>query len=285
MNTDPQPASGAEAETPTCFRHAGRETYVRCTRCDRPICPECMRVAAVGHQCVECVKEGSRTVREPRTVFGGRVTTTPVVTYTLIAVNVVVFFLQYAATNVEGRYGLWPPAVADGQYERLLTSAFLHYGPVHLLFNMWALYTVGQPLERWLGRLRFGILYVLSAFGGSVCALLFAPLNTNTAGASGAVFGLFAAIFVVARRMRFDARGIAVVIGLNLLITFTFPSISWQGHVGGLVTGAVLAYAYAYAPRDRQKPIQIGATVTVAAVFLALVVLRVSQLTNQLNAT
>ncbi|WP_261986535.1 rhomboid family intramembrane serine protease [Actinomadura sp. HBU206391] len=242
-----------------------------------------MRVASVGHQCVECVKEGNRAVRAPRTVFGGRVSTTPVVTYTLIAVNVVVFFLQDSA--VEARYGLLPPAVADGQYERLLTSAFLHYGIVHLLFNMWALYMVGQPLEMWLGRLRFAVLYVLSALGGSVCALLFASLNTNTAGASGAVFGLFAAIFVVARRMRFDARGIAVVIGLNLLITFTIPGISWQGHLGGLVTGAVLAFAYAYAPRDRQKPIQLGATVAVAALFLALIVIRVGQLTTQLSIT
>jgi membrane associated rhomboid family serine protease len=280
MNTDPQPPSGAEADKPTCYRHSERETYVRCTRCDRPICPDCMREAAVGHQCVDCVKEGNRTVRAPRTVFGGRVTTTPVVTYTLIAVNVVAFFLQYAGSDVEGRYGLWPPAVADGQYERLVTSAFLHYGPVHLLFNMWALYMVGQPLEQWLGRLRFAVLYLLSALGGSVCALLFAPLNTNTAGASGAVFGLFAAIFVVSRRMRFDARGIAVVIGLNLLITFTFPSISWQGHVGGLVTGALLAYAYAYAPRNRQELVQLGATVALAAAFLVLIAVRVGQLTT-----
>jgi membrane associated rhomboid family serine protease len=206
-----------------------------------------------------------------------------VATYALIAANVVVFFLQYAGNHVEARFGLWPPAVAGGQYERLVTSAFLHYGPVHLLFNMWALYVVGQSLEQWLGRVRFVILYLLSALGGSITALLFAPLNTNTAGASGAVFGLFAAIFVVAKRMRFDARGIAVLIGLNLLITFTVPNISWQGHVGGLVTGAALAFAYAYAPRDRQTLIQIGATVAVAALFVVLIVVRVSQLTTQLG--
>ncbi|MGH3392440.1 MAG: rhomboid family intramembrane serine protease, partial [Actinomadura sp.] len=227
MSTDPQPTPEQEAATPTCYRHPQRETYVRCTRCDRYICPDCMRSAAVGHQCVECVTAGNKTIRSPRTVFGGRVSVTPAVTYTLIGLNVLVFFVQNAVNGVENRYGLWPPGVAAGQYERLLTSAFLHYGPLHLLFNMWALYVVGQPLEQWLGRLRFAALYVLSALGGSVLALLFAPLNSNTAGASGAVFGLFAAVFVVSKRLQFDARGIAVLIGVNLLITFTFPNISW----------------------------------------------------------
>jgi membrane associated rhomboid family serine protease len=278
MSTDPHPTPEQEAETPRCYRHPQRETYVRCTRCDRYICPDCMRSAAVGHQCVECVAAGNKTVRPPRTVFGGRVSVTPAVTYTLIGINVVVFFLQNALNGVEARYGLWPPGVADGQYERLLTSAFLHYGPIHLLFNMWALYIVGQQLEQWLGRLRFAALYVLSALGGSVLALLFAPVNSNTAGASGAVFGLFAAVFVVARRLKFDARGIAVLIGVNLLITFTFPNISWQGHLGGLVTGAALALAYAYAPRANRLMVQAGATAVVAAVFIALVMVRANEL-------
>jgi membrane associated rhomboid family serine protease len=242
-----------------------------------------MRAASVGHQCVECVAAGNKTVRTPRTVFGGRVSATPVVTYTLIAVNVVVYILQNATSGVLARFGLWPPAVANGEYERLLTSAFLHYSPVHLLFNMWALYVVGQPLEQWLGRLRFTVLYGMSALGGSVLALLFAPLNTNTAGASGAVFGLFAALFVVSRRLQFDARGIAMVIGVNLLITFTFPNISWQGHLGGLVTGAVLALAYAYAPRANRVVIQAGTTVAVAVVFVALIAVRTNELTGMLG--
>ncbi|MCW2901591.1 MAG: Rhomboid family protein [Streptosporangiaceae bacterium] len=281
MSADAQSTSGHDPEVPTCYRHPGRETYVRCTRCDRYICPDCMRSAAVGHQCVECVSEGGKSVRASRTLFGGRVSQRPVVTYTLIAVNVLVFLLQYATANVEARYGLWPRAVAHGEYERLLTSAFLHYGPVHLLFNMWALYVVGQPLELWLGRLRFAVLYLMSALGGSVFVLLFSPLNTNTAGASGAVFGLFAAVFVVARRMRFEAKGIMFLILLNLLITFTFPGISWQGHIGGLVTGAVLAAAYAYAPRARQALIQASATIAVAVAFGVLIAVRLSELTAQ----
>jgi membrane associated rhomboid family serine protease len=239
-----------------------------------------MRSAAVGHQCVECVKAGGRTVRRARTALGGRVSTTPVVTYTLIAVNVVVFLLQSASRGVEARYALLPSVVAfDGQYERLLTAAFMHYGIVHLLFNMWALYVVGQPLEQWLGRARFVALYGLSALGGSVCVYLFAVPNSQTVGASGAIFGLFGAIFVVARRLNYDVRGIAVLIVLNLVITFTVPNISWQGHVGGLVTGSTLALAYAYAPRQTRTLIQVAASIAVALVAVALVVLRTGQLT------
>jgi membrane associated rhomboid family serine protease len=276
-----EPAPDQQAEVPTCYRHPSRETYVRCTRCDRYICPDCMRSAAVGHQCVECVRAGGRTVRRARTIFGGRPATTPVVTYTLIAINVVVFVLQSAGNGVERRYALAPGLVAvDGQYERLLTAAFMHYGIAHLLLNMWALYVVGQPLEQWLGRVRFAALYVLSALGGSVVVYLFAPLNSLTAGASGAVFGLFGAIFVVARRLNYDVRGIAVLIGLNLVITFTFPGISWEGHLGGLFTGAALALAYAYAPRRSRTVIQLGASFAIAALVVALVAFRTAQLTG-----
>jgi membrane associated rhomboid family serine protease len=244
-----------------------------------------MRDAAVGHQCVECVRAGNKTVRTARTVFGGRVSVTPVVTYTLIAVNVVVFFLQNAGSGVERRYALASVAVADGQYERLVTSAFMHYGVAHLLLNMWALYVVGQPLEQWLGRVRFAALYGLSALGGSVMVYLFAAPNSLTAGASGAIFGLFGAMFVVARRLNYDVRGIAVLIGLNLVVTFTFSGISWQGHVGGLITGAALALAYAYAPQANRTVVQVGGTIIAAVVFVALIMLRTAQLTTEFGLT
>src|SRR4051812_28328268 len=171
------------AETPTCYRHPQHPTYVRCTRCERPICPDCMRDAAVGHQCVECVNEGAKTIRAPRTHFGGRQHTNgaPVVTYGLIAVNVVAFVLQTVSSGVQRMFTLWPPGVAAyDEYYRLVTSAFLHYGIVHLLFNMYALFVVGPPLEARLGRLRFGTLYGLSALGGSVLVYLISPLNSAT---------------------------------------------------------------------------------------------------------
>ncbi|MGH3524212.1 MAG: rhomboid family intramembrane serine protease, partial [Mycobacterium sp.] len=214
MNVSSTPES--PAETPTCYRHPDRAGYVRCTRCNRPICADCMRSAAVGHQCVECVRAGAKTVRQPHLHFGGHQrSATPVLSYALIALNVLAFIVQSLPAGPGRELVLWSPAVASGEFYRLVTSAFLHYGGLHLLVNMWALYVVGPALEAVLGRLRFGALYGLSALGGSVAVYLLAPLNTATAGASGAVFGLFGATFVVAKRLRLDVRWVAAVIVIN----------------------------------------------------------------------
>ena len=265
--------------TPTCYRHPDRATYIRCTRCNRPICPECMRDAAVGHQCDECVREGAKAVRQPRPQHR----TTPVVTYGLIAINVVMFVLETVSSGVQSELVLRSPAVADGDLYRLLTSAFMHYGLTHLLFNMYALFIVGPPLEVWLGRLRFGALYALSALGGSVLVYLLSPLNAATAGASGAVFGLFGASFVVGKRLNLDVRWVVGLIVINLAFTFVIPlmggqNISWQGHIGGLVTGALVAAAYAYAPREGRAVIQVSVTAAVLVVFALLIWWRTSEL-------
>ena len=276
---------------PTCYRHQDRPTFVQCTRCHRYICPECMRDAAVGHQCAECVGEAAKTVRQPRTAFGGRqYGAKPVVTYTLIAVNVALFFLETVSPTLQSELVLRSPAVADGDLYRLLTSAFMHYGITHLLFNMYALFVVGPPLEAWLGRLRFTALYVLSALGGSVLVYLLSPLNAATAGASGAVFGLFGASFVVGRRLNLDVRWVIALIAINLAFTFVIPllggqNISWQGHIGGLVTGAVVAAAYAYAPRAQRSLIQISATVAILALFGSLIWWRTTGLLAQFGIT
>ena len=154
--------------------------------------------------------------------------------------------------------------VAHDQWYRLLTSAFLHepglsgFGPAHIIFNMWALIMVGPALEQMLGRLRFLAVYLLSALGGSVLYYLYAAPNQSALGASGAIFGLFGAWFVLARRLRLDSRAIVFLIVLNLAISFAVPSIAWQDHVGGLVTGAVLTAAYAYAPRNHRALVQLG---------------------------
>jgi len=205
------------------------------------------------------------------------------VTYTLIGVNVLMFLLQSTSAGLERELVLWPPAVADGELYRLLTSAFLHYGLTHILFNMWALYIVGPPLEMALGRLRFGALYFLSALGGSVLVYLASALNAATAGASGAVFGLFGAMFVVGRKLNMDVRFVVVIIALNLAFTFVIPlissqNISWQGHIGGLVTGAAVAAAFAYAPRARRDLVQAGAAVTVLLLFAGLIWWRTTEL-------
>jgi membrane associated rhomboid family serine protease len=284
-------------QVPTCYRHPGRETYVRCTRCDRHICPDCMRDAAVGHQCVECVKSGNRTMRQARTIFGGRVSTRPVVTMTLIGVNLLFFLGELASPSFIARLemvgfvgpdGIALAGVANGEWYRLVTAAFLHlppragtFGITHILFNMWALWVVGPQLEQVLGRLRFIVLYLLSAVGGNVLLYLVSP-GQPAVGASGAIFGLFAAYFVVGRKLGADTRGIAFLILINLMFTFTFSGISWEGHVGGLVTGAVLAAAFAYAPRARQQQRAVQATASglVAVVFVILTVLQTAALTS-----
>jgi len=250
-----------------------------------------MRDAAVGHQCAECVQEGANTVRQPKTSFGGReYGASPVITYALIAINVVMFVLETVSRGLKSELVLFAPAVADGDLYRLVTSAFMHYGVTHLLFNMYALWVIGPPLEKSLGRLRFTALYALSALGGSVLVYLLSPLNAATAGASGAVFGLFGAAFVVGKRLNLDTRWVVGLIALNLAFTFVIPllggaNISWQGHIGGLVTGAVVTAAYAYAPRERRTLIQISATVALLVLFTLLIWWRTSDLLAQFGIT
>jgi len=281
MPYSPQTPAGV----PVCYRHPDRQTYVSCSRCGRPACPDCMRSASVGHQCVDCVAAAAQSVPAATTPFGGVLRQgPPVVTYVLIGISAAAFILQATSATLLGRLALWPPAVAGGDFYRLATSAFLHYGILHLLFNMWALYIVGPPLEQWLGRLRYVALYALSALGGSVMVYLFSPLNAATVGASGAVFGLFGATFVVARKLRLDVRWVVALIVINLVLTFSIPGISWQGHLGGLITGGALAGAYAYAPRAHRTLVQAGATAGVLVLFFALIVWRTADLTARFGA-
>lgn len=235
-----------------------------------------MRDASVGHQCVECVTAGARSVRQVRTQFGGVPVAKPTVTYVLIGVNAVMFALQILVPGFQRALVLQSFAVADGEFYRLLTSAFLHYGAAHILFNMWALYVVGPPLEAALGRLRFIGLYLVSALGGSVLVYLASSPVAQTAGASGAIFGLFGATFVIGRRLRMDVRWVIAIIAINLVITFVIPlvssqNISWQGHIGGLVTGAAIAAAYAYAPHKSRNLVQAGATAAALLLFAVLI--------------
>lgn len=274
----PYPAQ-SPAGPPVCYRHPDRPTAVSCTRCGRPVCPECMRSAAVGHQCVDCVQAAAYSVPPARTAAGGILRQgMPVVTYALIAANVAVFVMQMASKTLQYKLGLFPVAVAGGQYYRLLTSAFMHYGIVHIMFNMWALYVLGPPLEQHLGRLRFATLYFLSALGGSVFVYLFSPLNVATAGASGAIFGLFGATLVASKRLNLDIRWLVGLIVINLVITFSVPNISWQGHVGGLITGTLVAAVYVYAPRAQRTVVQVAFSVGLLALFFVLISWRTSEI-------
>jgi len=278
---------------PTCYRHPDRETYIRCIRCERPICPECMRSAAVGFQCPDDVAAGARSVREPRTAFGGRLSgDTSRVSIALIGLNLAVFALGLLAGQRELRLrfaNLAGPVligsdevagVADGEFYRLITAAFLHAGLLHLAMNMFALASLGPVLESALGRARFLVLYLLSALGGSTLAYLLADATTVAVGASGAIFGLFGAFYVVARRLGGDTRSILTLLLINLVITFALPFIDWRAHLGGLITGTAVAAAFAMAPRGpRRTTVQAAACVGVLALLVAAVAVRSQMLT------
>lgn len=283
MSTPSTPPGAADQTVPTCPRHPDRVSYVRCQRCGRPACPECSVQASVGVQCVDCVREAQRTAPVHRTALGAPLRTgRPVVTYTIIALCLVSYVLQLSVDGWTGRLA-FSPFTGELEPWRFVTAAFLHSTQIfHVALNMYALWIVGPYLENLLGRARFISLYLLSAIGGHVAVVLLAdPLSaswfTGTVGASGAVFGLFGAIFVVMRRMGQEVRGMLVIIGLNLVVGFVVPNISWQGHLGGLVTGAVLGAAYAFAPRERRTLVSIVATVAVAVLLVGAVLLRYSQ--------
>ena len=230
-----------------CYRHPGRETAVSCSNCGKPICPDCMTATPVGMRCPDCSRQRTpvRTLRD--------IHADPTATYILIAVNVLLFIGSTAGGSsfaggprgsVAADLALFGPAVAAGDWWRLLTAGFMHAGFIHILFNMYVLYWLGTMLEPVLGHARFLGLYFASLLCGSFGVLLLSP-NAVTVGASGAVFGLMGAAFVLQRLRGVDpmASGIGPVILLNLAITFVIPGISIGGHLGGLVGGAATAFA------------------------------------------
>jgi membrane associated rhomboid family serine protease len=275
---------------PTCFRHPGRETYVSCVRCGRPACPDCLRSAAVGSQCVDCIRQAGRTTRRPAGAFGGQLTSGATVTWTLVGINVVCYLAEIFFQNtviddgvLVGRIGS-DLGVANGDVYRLLSNTFLHepigsgLGLLHIVFNMWALIVVGPSLERMLGRVRYVAVYLVSALAGSVLFYVVAAPSALALGASGAIFGLFGSWFVLARRLKLDARQIVVLIVINLAISFAVPGIAWQAHVGGLIAGGALTAAFAYAPRRRRAATQAAATIAILAILVIAVVVRDHQL-------
>lgn len=288
--TEPPAARPGAEEATTCYRHPEREAHVRCTRCNRRICPDCMIEASVGFQCPECVREGNASVRRARTSFGGRLSDNPgYVTKVLIGLNVGMLAAEYASSSVTDHLELLGRAfdpstgqligVAEGQYWRLITAAFLHAGLLHLAMNMYALFLFGPPLEQALGRARFTVLYVVAALGGNAASFAFSSPNQPSLGASGAVFGLFGAFFVVNRRLGRDSSGLLVLLVVNLAFSFLVPNIDWRAHVGGLVTGVLIAGVLVYAPRSQRTVVQATGTVVVLLAVVALIVWRTAALT------
>ncbi|MGX2995988.1 rhomboid family intramembrane serine protease [Streptomyces sp. JNUCC 64] len=274
---------------PTCYRHPDRETGISCTRCERPICPECMISASVGFQCPSCVRDGSGTghapmAQHPRTLTGAPVARDPrLVTKILIAINLLVFIaIQTNERLVTDLFliGAWPSpqfameGLADGQWYRLVTSMFAHQEVWHIAFNMLSLWWLGGPLEEAFGRTRYLALYFISGLaGGALTYVLVDPVSASL-GASGAIYGLFGATAVLVKRLNYDMRPVIALLVINMIFTFSMSGIAWQAHVGGLIAGLAIAYGMVHAPRERRALVQWG---TCAAVLLVTVVVIVAR--------
>lgn len=237
----------------------------------------------MGQHCVDCVKQGQRDVRRPVTVAGARLGSKPVLVPVLIGVNLALYLLtafqagSASANSASPLFQAWwlmPAQVAAGQWWRVFTSAFLHFGLIHMLINMVALWVVGRDLELLLGRVRFAAVYLLSLLGGSMFVFLFDAPFTRTAGASAALYGLFGGVAVAAWRLKLNMRPILLVIGLNVVLTISIPNISLFGHLGGLVLGAVATAALVYAPASRRHLWQAGSLVGLLVVIVAVMLTR-----------
>ena len=246
-----------------CYRHPGRETGVSCSSCGRPICPDCMTSTPVGMRCPECARQRTR-VKTMRTVEE------PSATYVLIALNVLVGLGLMFGGASGGEFGnnqlydmlaVSRGTVGDGEWWRLVTSGFVHGGgypgsvPLHLGFNMLALWVLGGLLEPAVGRLRFLLIYFTSLLAGSLGTLLLNP-DGFSAGASGAVFGLMGAGLLVMRSRGISPMesGLGLWLALNLVITFTFPNISIGGHLGGLAGGLIATFLLVDLPDRLRTP-------------------------------
>ncbi len=254
----------------TCYRHPDRETAVSCSSCGRPICPECMTPTPVGMRCPECMRQRTKVRSGPAAFTPGGMQFPA--TIALIAINVAAYLAEIAgghgglspsSSTVVGEFGLFGPSVAGGDWYRLLTGGFLHASLLHIGFNMFALYFLGRLLEPAIGTTRFVFLYFASLFGGAFGALLLSP-DSLTIGASGAVFGIFGAAFVIARGRGVDAvaQSIGIILVLNLAISFGSPDISLGGHLGGLVVGVLCALVILAGERGRLGPRHFPAELT-----------------------
>jgi membrane associated rhomboid family serine protease len=244
-----------------CYRHADRETNVACSNCGRPICPDCMTVTPVGMRCPECARERTQV----RRVASGLRTGAAPATYALIALNIAAFVAELVgggAASIQGGgqviqdAGLNGPQVADGEVWRIVTAGFLHAGFLHIAINMFALFILGTLLEPGIGTPRFLAVYFVSLLAGSFGALLLDP-NETTVGASGAIFGLMSAAFIIARHRGLEqlASQIGFYVILNLVFTFGVPGISVGGHLGGLIGGGLAALLITFAERSVSRPL------------------------------
>ncbi|MDQ2982734.1 MAG: rhomboid family intramembrane serine protease [Actinomycetota bacterium] len=250
-----------------CYRHPDRETYLSCSECGRPICGDCMTPAPVGQRCPEHSGKPQGVARVAtgvkRAGFEG---TGALVTKALIAINLLVYLAtvaQGAGLNNPGgnlftKGLLFGPWVANGEWWRLITSAFLHANLIHIAFNMYFLWFVGTAVEQALGRGRFLLVYVVSGLAGSAGALVWTP-NSATVGASGAIFGILGAALILERQRMYVLGGSALgLVVINLALSFLISGISIGGHIGGLIGGGAATLALSHFGRGHAAYSRLG---------------------------
>ncbi len=243
-----------------------------------------MHDAPVGFQCPECIKEGRAS--QPRTIAGARVAAQQgIVTYVIVAANVLVALLYGWGDSHGSGWALVPYFVDHGDYYRLLTAGFVHFGFLHIALNMFVLATAGPQLEAALGRVRFAALYLVSLLGASALSYLLLPAghivgntivgSASSGGASGAIFGVMGGLFVVAKRLRLDTRQLNVWIAYSLAFSF-IPglNVDWRSHIGGLLTGAAVTWGIVHAPRKRRVWVQAAAVLAGLLVAVVVVAIR-----------
>jgi len=306
MDTSLPPPPPATEGPVACKRHPDVQTGLRCVRCGDPICPDCMRPAAVGYQCPDCARGSRQEVHQPGRRIGSSaagLSITNVLIAICVGVYVIGVALSGAGSVIEGatekvmvRLGAEQPfLVASGQYWRLFTSIFLHFGILHLALNMYALFIIGNVVESELGRIRYLALFLVTGWFSSAIAYWLTPplvavqggLTLQiSAGASGAIFGLFGVFLAYNYRRRHLAfyanrtRQMLMLIVLNIVFTFAIPGISWQAHVGGLVAGLIAGYAAldGFGPRISRTVALVASLTGLLAISVVIIAMRTTEL-------
>lgn len=269
--------------TSHCYRHPDRESFILCQRCGRTICPACQTDAPVGFHCPECMREGRANAprTKPRLLTSAKRIGSdggPIVTYSIIGVTALVYLLQMVSGGLVSGLLTYRPVFTEIMPWTMITSVFVHGSFLHILFNMFSLFIFGRILEPIVGRWRFLALYLISGLGGSVAVLLLNPTG-GVLGASGAVFGLFTAFFVIQRGLGGNGTQLLILIGINLAIGFLPGSnISWQAHLGGLLIGALVAFVFMKTRGPRQRTRQIALTAAIPAALIVVSFIAVSAL-------
>lgn len=273
----------SDATVTTCYKHPDRVTGLSCTTCSRPICVECSHDAAVGQKCPECsVPEGRARVVQARTIIGRPSFDTAPVSFSIMGLTLAIFAAGLLSPEVNDwliqHLAMANFLVADGEWYRIFTAALLHGGLMHVAFNMYALYLFGPRLEQQVGSPAFLALYVAAAGAGGMVSYLFGPPSQVSIGASGAIFGLFGAWMFVAWKMRNTPGGramfnqLGVLLAINLALPLLVGGIDWRAHVGGLLSGILIAWLWSLFAVGKPNARTIRTVIASAVALMAIVI-------------